>query len=92
MAGSSPAISTKFEYGPVAQLDRASVYETEGWGFESLRDRHVCQNMWVCPEWLWNGLQNRIMWVRFPSPTPITLCGFEVRSRYGIRPIVELQK
>src|SRR5215475_6774156 len=26
--------------GPVAQLDRASVFGTEGWGFEPLRGRH----------------------------------------------------
>jgi hypothetical protein len=25
---------------PVAQLDRASVFGTEGWGFKSLRVRH----------------------------------------------------
>ena len=25
--------------GPVAQLDRASVFGTEGWGFEPLRGR-----------------------------------------------------
>ncbi len=31
---------------PVAQLDRASVFGTEGWGFESLRARsqdYICQ-------------------------------------------------
>jgi hypothetical protein len=27
-------------FGPVAQLDRASVFGTEGWGFEPLRGRH----------------------------------------------------
>ena len=27
-------------HGPVAQLDRASVFGTEGWGFEPLRGRH----------------------------------------------------
>ena len=27
--------------GPVAQLDRASVFGTEGWGFESLRGRQL---------------------------------------------------
>jgi hypothetical protein len=27
--------------GPVAQLDRASVFGTEGWGFDSLRGRHL---------------------------------------------------
>ena len=27
-------------FGPIAQLDRASVFETEGWAFESLWDRH----------------------------------------------------
>ena len=27
--------------GPVAQLDRASVFGTEGWGFDSLRGRHA---------------------------------------------------
>ena len=26
--------------GPIAQLDRASVFETEGWAFESLWDHH----------------------------------------------------
>ena len=29
-----------FVCGPVAQLDRASVFGTEGWGFKSLRGRH----------------------------------------------------
>ncbi len=29
---------------PVAQLDRASVFGTEGWGFESLRAYHSCAN------------------------------------------------
>ena len=33
--------------GPVAQLDRASVFGTEGWGFEPLRGHHhansVCE-------------------------------------------------
>src|SRR5438270_13758915 len=29
------------EQGPVAQLDRASVFGTEGWGFEPLRGRHI---------------------------------------------------
>ena len=28
---------TNMEHGSVAQLDRASVFGTEGWGFESLR-------------------------------------------------------
>ena len=28
-------------FGPVAQLDRASVFGTEGWGFDSLRGRHI---------------------------------------------------
>lgn len=28
------------KYAPLAQLDRASVYGTEGWGFELLRVRH----------------------------------------------------
>ena len=27
-------------HGPIAQLDRASVFETEGWAFESLWDHH----------------------------------------------------
>jgi hypothetical protein len=27
--------------GPVAQLDRASVFGTEGWGFDSLRGRQI---------------------------------------------------
>jgi hypothetical protein len=35
--GSNPRIST---HAVVAQLDRASDYESEGWGFESLRWRH----------------------------------------------------
>jgi hypothetical protein len=26
--------------GPIAQLDRASDFESEGWAFESLWDRH----------------------------------------------------
>ena len=27
-------------YAPVAQLDRASDFESEGWGFKSLQARH----------------------------------------------------
>src|SRR5207248_10716731 len=40
-------VSTSFELsyltdnGPVAQLDRASVFGTEGWGFDSLRGRQI---------------------------------------------------
>jgi hypothetical protein len=30
----------EFHCGPVAQLDRASVFGTEGWGFEPLRGHH----------------------------------------------------
>ena len=29
-----------FAQGPIAQLDRASDFESEGWAFESLWDRH----------------------------------------------------
>ena len=29
-----------FSIGPIAQLDRASDFESEGWAFESLWDRH----------------------------------------------------
>ena len=29
-----------FKHGPIAQLDRASDFESEGWAFESLWDRH----------------------------------------------------
>ena len=32
---------------PVAQLDRASDYESEGWEFESLRARHFPQALSV---------------------------------------------
>jgi hypothetical protein len=32
--------STARHHGPVAQLDRASVFGTEGWGFEPLRGHH----------------------------------------------------
>ena len=28
------------KHGPVAQLDRASDFGSEGWGFDSLRGRH----------------------------------------------------
>ena len=30
---------------PVAQLDRASDFGSEGWGFESLRARHIFQQL-----------------------------------------------
>jgi hypothetical protein len=30
--------------GPVAQLDRASAFEAEGWGFEPLRAHHLIVN------------------------------------------------
>jgi hypothetical protein len=33
----------KKPYAPVAQLDRVSVFETEGWEFEPLRARHKFQ-------------------------------------------------
>jgi hypothetical protein len=32
--------STINKHGPVAQLDRASDFGSEGWGFDSLRGRH----------------------------------------------------
>src|SRR5437660_2260462 len=35
---------TLFQTGPVAQLDRASDFGSEGWGFDSLRGRHSFQN------------------------------------------------
>ena len=34
---------------PVAQLDRASVFGTEGWGFEPLRVRHLFQQLTEIP-------------------------------------------
>tara|TARA_B100000035_G_scaffold272017_1_gene247156 strand:+ start:619 stop:981 length:363 start_codon:yes stop_codon:yes gene_type:complete len=33
--------SSLFAKGPIAQLDRASDFESEGWAFESLWDRHA---------------------------------------------------
>jgi hypothetical protein len=33
-------LSLKSLHGPVAQLDRASDFGSEGWGFDSLRGRH----------------------------------------------------
>ena len=36
----SPARTLR-EYAPVAQLDRVSDYESEGWGFESLWAHHT---------------------------------------------------
>ena len=30
-----------FSQGPIAQLDRASDFESEGWAFESLWDRQI---------------------------------------------------
>lgn len=44
--GSNPISTTKIR---VAQLDRASVYETEGWGFEFLRGYQLSQ----CNCWYW---------------------------------------
>src|SRR5207302_10341973 len=37
---SCPHFSSCHHDAPVAQLDRASVYGTEGWGFKSLRAHH----------------------------------------------------
>src|SRR5437660_6669530 len=35
---------TLFQLGPVAQLDRASDFGSEGWGFDSLRGRHFSRS------------------------------------------------
>ena len=40
----SEILIKKVSFVPVAQLDRASDYESEGWEFESLRARHVPQS------------------------------------------------
>ncbi len=39
--GSTPTTGTIFIYAPVAQLDRASDYGSEGYGFDSCRARHL---------------------------------------------------
>ena len=39
-AGSIPALGTIY-LAPVAQLDRASDYGSEGYGFDSCRARHI---------------------------------------------------
>ena len=36
----NPADVYTFKNAPLAQSDRASVFGTEGWGFESLKVRH----------------------------------------------------
>ena len=41
---------------PVAQLDRASDYGSEDWGFESFRAHHVTQEMLVCSKVLYESL------------------------------------
>ena len=40
VAGSNPVFRSK-SYAPVAQLDRASDYGSEGYGFDSFRARHI---------------------------------------------------
>ena len=35
------SVATRIIFGPLVQLDRMSVFETEGRGFESLRDHQV---------------------------------------------------
>ena len=35
-------------FAPLAQLDRASVYGTEGWGFELLMVRHLTEDAKFC--------------------------------------------
>ena len=40
--GSIPVLGILFFiYAPIAQLDRVSDYESEGYGFESFRARHI---------------------------------------------------
>jgi hypothetical protein len=38
------APTSTWVWAPVAQLDRASDYGSEGWGFESLRARRVAKS------------------------------------------------
>src|SRR6185437_9403809 len=40
LAGGASAVASENQRAPVAQLDRASDYGSEGWEFESLRARH----------------------------------------------------
>jgi hypothetical protein len=41
LPGVATDLSLKGLRGPVAQLDRASDFGSEGWGFDSLRGRHL---------------------------------------------------
>ena len=43
VAGSSPVGHPIFNFVSVAQLDRASDFGSEGWGFESLQARHFSE-------------------------------------------------
>src|SRR6184192_246324 len=40
-SGCKLLLDHNFDCGPVAQLDRASDFGSEGWGFDSLRGRHL---------------------------------------------------
>lgn len=43
VVGSSSGGFAAWRWASVAQLDRASVFGTDGWGFESLRTQWHCQ-------------------------------------------------
>ena len=45
--------SAKVKNGPVAQLDRALVFGTKGWGFESLRGRQSVSEIALTSSQLW---------------------------------------
>src|SRR6266404_7018318 len=48
---SGPRAVLESAHGPVAQLDRASDFGSEGWGFDSLRGRHS-KNRFAIPKTL----------------------------------------
>ena len=69
-----PALSAK--NAPVAQLDRASDYESEGRTFESFRARHSVILRDIVAERLVKGASNRrqpVLAMQLPVPTPAAI-------------------
>jgi hypothetical protein len=61
-----PESVVEFENGPVAQLDRASDFGSEGWGFDSLRGRHCSSLQITCLR----PLSVSVTEPRLPDPLP----------------------
>ncbi len=77
---------------PIAQSDRVSDYESEGWEFESLWARHFKFNQHG--EFSYCGCSSMVehqpsklnTWVRFPSPAPL-MYQFKAQRRFFLLPI-----